>query len=84
MLLSMTGYGEAYRQEDERAVRAEVRSVNNRYFKLGVRMPEGYSALEPRVEAIVRRQIKRGTVQVAVRIRRRPSDRSISLRYRIA
>ncbi len=73
MLLSMTGYGEAYRQEDERAVRAEVRTVNNRYFKLSVRMPEGYSALEPRIEAIVRRHIKRGTVHVAVRIPRRPA-----------
>lgn len=70
MLLSMTGFGEARRQKDGLAVGVEVRTVNSRFFKLSVRSSDGYSALEPRVEEAVRSRIRRGTVQVNLRIDR--------------
>ena len=70
MLLSMTGFGEAQRKDASIAVAVEVRTINSRYFKLVVRCGEGYSALEPLVENVVRDQIKRGTVQVSLRIDR--------------
>ncbi len=72
MLLSMTGFGEARRQKACVAVGAEVRTVNSRFFKLSVRSSEGYNALEPRVEQAVRGRIRRGTVQVNLRIDRPP------------
>lgn len=75
MLLSMTGFGEAHRKQGSTAVAAEVRTINSRYFKLVVRCGEGYSALEPLIENLVRQHIKRGTVQVMLRIdRARASD----------
>ena len=75
MLLSMTGFGEASRQNDSLAVAIEVRTINSRYFKLTVRSNEGYSSLEPQIDAQVRGHIKRGTVQVSLRVARmRPSD----------
>jgi uncharacterized protein (TIGR00255 family) len=75
LLLSMTGFGEARRKDASLAVAAEVRTINSRYFKLVVRCGEGYSALEPLVENLVRGSIKRGTVQVSLRIdRARASD----------
>lgn len=70
MLLSMTGFGEAHRKDASLAVAAEVRTINSRYFKLAVRCGEGYSALEPLVENLVRGHIKRGSVQVTLRIER--------------
>lgn len=70
MLLSMTGFGEAQRKDASMAVSAEVRAINSRYFKLAVRCGEGYTALEPLVENLVRQHIKRGTVQVSIRIER--------------
>lgn len=70
MLLSMTGFGEACRQQGGVAVSVEVRTINSRYFKLLVRTSDGYASLEPRVEAAVRKLIRRGTVQVNVRIDR--------------
>jgi uncharacterized protein (TIGR00255 family) len=66
----MTGFGEAHRSDARLAVSAEVRTINSRYFKLVVRCGEGYSALEPQVESLVRPIIKRGTVQVSLRIDR--------------
>ena len=69
----MTGHGEAHRHEDRLAVGVEVRTVNNRYLKFSFRASEGYAALEPLVEAVVREQIRRGTVQVNLRIDREPT-----------
>ncbi len=70
MLLSMTGFGEAHRKDASLAVSAEVRTINSRYFKLVMRCGEGYSALEPQIEGLVRQHIKRGTVQVSLRVDR--------------
>jgi uncharacterized protein (TIGR00255 family) len=64
LLISMTGFGESRRQENGLTVAAEVRTVNSRYFKLSLRISEGYGLLEPEVENLVRERIKRGTVQV--------------------
>jgi uncharacterized protein (TIGR00255 family) len=66
----MTGYGEAHRQADGVTAAVEVRTINSRYFKLSVRCAEGYSALETEIESVVRQQIKRGTLQVNLRIDR--------------
>lgn len=66
----MTGFGEAHRQQGSLAVAVEVRTINSKYFKLSARLPDGYSALEPQVESVVRGQVKRGTVQVSVRVNR--------------
>ncbi len=66
----MTGHGEARTQRDDLSVGVEVRTLNSRYFKLSVRAGECFLALEPRIEAVVRKRIRRGTVQIAVRIDR--------------
>jgi uncharacterized protein (TIGR00255 family) len=66
----MTGFGEARCQRDGLDVTVEVRTINSRFFKLAVRTGEGYGLLEPRIEDIVRKRIRRGTIQVTVRVDR--------------
>lgn len=68
-LLSMTGFGDARHERADHALSAEVRTVNSRHFKLNLRTTEGYGALEARIEAVVREYVRRGTVNVTVRIR---------------
>jgi uncharacterized protein (TIGR00255 family) len=77
----MTGFGEAHQQDNGLAVVVEVRAINNRYFKFTMRSGDGYSALESRVESLVRDRVKRGTVQVSVQVQRSdsPDDFSINL-----
>ncbi len=70
----MTGFGEAHRKNATLAIAVEVRTINSRYFKLVVRCGEGYTALEPQIENLVRTRIKRGTVQVTLRIDRASSS----------
>lgn len=80
MLLSMTGFGEAHSQREELSVTVEVRTINSRFFKLAIRTGDGYSSLEPQIEAIVRKSVRRGTVQLNLRIERRcsPEDYMIN------
>jgi uncharacterized protein (TIGR00255 family) len=66
----MTGFGEAHCQQDGVSVAVEVRAINNRYFKLSIRATEGYGPLEPQVEAVVRQSVRRGTIQVNLRVDR--------------
>jgi len=69
----MTGHGEAHRERDGIAVAAEVRTINNKYFKLSLRTSERYSSFEPQVESVVRQYLRRGTVQVGLWIEREPT-----------
>lgn len=81
MLLSMTGHGEAHTHGGGLSIAAEVRAVNNRFFKLQLRITEGYATLEPQVEELVRQHIRRGTVQVHLEVDRpaRPEDYRLNL-----
>ena len=72
MLLSMTGYGEARWQSDVLSIAVELRALNNRYMKVTVRAPEPYHLLEPEIEKVLRSVLRRGTVQVALQVRRQP------------
>lgn len=76
MLLSMTGYGESRRQDDRWSVTVEVRTVNNRHLKLLVKASDPYNTLEPELERLARDSIRRGTVQLHIRVERprRPED----------
>ena len=67
MILSMTGYGVATREESDLSIAVEVRSVNNRYLKTSYRMPEYLSPMEADFERILRGQLSRGAVTVTVR-----------------
>ena len=76
MLLSMTGFGEAYHRDERLIAHAEIRAVNNRNFRLVCRLGDRYDALEPEIERLVRDVARRGSVQVSLQVERprRPDD----------
>jgi uncharacterized protein (TIGR00255 family) len=76
VLLSMTGFGEARIQSDELTLGVEVRAVNNRHLKVTVRGSEPYPMLEPELEKVIRKHVRRGTILVHIRCDRnyRPQD----------
>jgi uncharacterized protein (TIGR00255 family) len=69
----MTGYGEASYQSDSLSLAIELRALNNRYLKIALRAGEPYNLLEPEFEKVIRRTIRRGTVQVHLRFQRQYS-----------
>jgi len=68
VLLSMTGYGESIVQNELAFCRVEIRSVNNRHFKLALRCPDGFLQHEADFERLLRESISRGSVHLAVKI----------------
>ena len=79
MLYSMTGHGEGHSRAESCNVHVELRSINNRYLKVVHRTSDGYQCLEPEIEAFVRKHVKRGSVQVNVRVSNRASADDYSL-----
>ncbi len=77
----MTGFGEARHQDPRWTVQVEMRTVNNRHFKLSARISDEFAAMEGALEQLVRERVKRGTVQVSLRIERprRPEDYRLNL-----
>jgi len=70
VLLSMTGFGEARYQSDALSLSVELRALNNRYLKVSVRAADPYHLLEPEFEKVVRRVVRRGTLQIHFRCER--------------
>lgn len=67
MIRSMTGYGEATAQQDGASFHAEVRSLNNKYFKAMIRLPDEYQGLEAEAEQRLRERLTRGTITLTLK-----------------
>lgn len=70
MVLSMTGFGESNQTAEDFTVSVQIRSVNNRYLKLSLRLADCYVSLESQVESEVRERVRRGAVQVNITTQR--------------
>jgi len=69
MILSMTGYGAAYHDEGGASYALELRSLNNRYLKTSVKLPEHLGFLETEVERLLRDRLGRGSITYVLRVR---------------
>jgi len=79
VIRSMTGYGEASAQIDGVHYFVEVRSLNNKYFKAVLRLPEVFQGLEAEMESRLRQRLSRGTITLAASC----TDASASAAYEI-
>ncbi|MFG0248731.1 MAG: YicC/YloC family endoribonuclease [Phycisphaeraceae bacterium JB051] len=69
MIRSMTGFGQAANQIDGVHYAVEIRSVNNRYFKSTIRVPEELASLETELETQLRKRVHRGSITLTVKFR---------------
>jgi len=65
----MTGYGDAEGQLNGVTYAVEIRTVNNRYFKASVRLPDSMAFLEDDIEKLLRRNLSRGMVNYVLRLK---------------
>ena len=66
-MLSMTGYGRGEATNGDVSLVIEVKTVNNRFRDVNVRLPREYMVLEQRIVGAVKGVIRRGRVDVFVR-----------------
>lgn len=69
MINSMTGFGEATGEAGGMVYTVEVRTVNNRYFKPHLRLPDIAAFLEGDVEKLHRERLHRGAVNYSLRMK---------------
>ena len=65
----MTGFGDASEQAGGVHYSAEVRSLNNRYFKASIRLPDSIAGLEAELETLLRHRLNRGSITLTIRMR---------------
>jgi uncharacterized protein (TIGR00255 family) len=68
MIRSMTGFGEAEVETAVGVIRAEIRTVNHRFFSLNIRHPTALDRYEPRIREWLKARISRGHVNVTYRL----------------
>lgn len=66
MICSMTGFGRCEVSEKERRFTVELRSVNNRFLDLNIRLPKRFAWVDARVRAALKPYMKRGKVDVFI------------------
>lgn len=66
MLKSMTGFGRAKYETNSREYIIDIKSVNNRYSDITIKMPRSISFLEEKVKQKVTNAISRGKVEVFI------------------
>lgn len=74
MINSMTGYGEAQGESDGISYAVTIKTVNNRYFKAAIKLPELAAFLEEDIERLLRKNLSRGTVNYVLRLKEAPAD----------
>jgi uncharacterized protein (TIGR00255 family) len=68
LIKSMTAYGRGEMQQEDVIFIAEIKSVNNRFRDIILRMPKTYQILDKDLRAIISSRIRRGRVEVSVQM----------------
>jgi len=66
MIKSMTGYGRGKYENDGREYTVEIKSVNNRYCDISIKLPRSISYLEEKIKKEITNKVSRGKIDVFV------------------
>ncbi len=80
----MTGFGSAEVESNGVSVRVELRSVNHRFLQVRQRVPVEFGELEPRLEALLKKRLSRGSVNLTVAVTRTASPNAVELDLTVA
>ena len=68
MVKSMTGYGRSIAQTEQWKATVEIKSVNNRFLDIIIKMPKQYMSLEENIKKEISSVLSRGRVDVFVTV----------------
>ncbi|KAA9131277.1 YicC family protein [Marinihelvus fidelis] len=74
MIRSMTGFASLERHYPFGRLSWELRSVNHRYLEFGMRLPEEFRVLEPKVRECLAKHVGRGKIDVTLRYHEAPGS----------
>ncbi|MFN7312388.1 MAG: YicC/YloC family endoribonuclease [Bacteroidota bacterium] len=68
MLRSMTGYGQAEIDTERFTIKAEFKSLNNKFLEVSLRLPKIWQSLEHEVRKEITKLVERGSCQVNINV----------------
>jgi uncharacterized protein (TIGR00255 family) len=68
MIKSMTGFGQGSATGENFKVRVDIRTVNNRFLDIHMRLPQELSSLEINLKKQIQAKLKRGRVEVTTAV----------------
>ena len=74
MIVSMTGFGDATAEKAGVHYAVEIRSVNNRFYKPVIKLPETLGGLEPELDSMLREKLGRGSITYILKMRLDSAD----------
>lgn len=81
MIESMTGYGSGESAAHGVRITAEIRSVNNRFAEISVKLPRQFSSRELEARELIRSKLQRGKITASVQLERLSSlDRPLQIK----
>ena len=76
MIKSMTAFGRARYEGEDKSITSEIKSVKSRYFDCSVKIPRAYAFLEERIKTYIQKNaVARAKVDVFVTVERRGTDK---------
>ncbi|MFW5815389.1 MAG: YicC/YloC family endoribonuclease [Wenzhouxiangella sp.] len=80
MIRSMTAYAQRSLRTPRGELTWELRSVNQRYLDLHLRLPEQFRALEPQVREAFKQTLQRGKIEAGLRFQPEPGAEAADLK----
>ncbi len=74
MLRSMTGYGQAEIETDRFSIKAEIKSLNNKFLELSLRLPKNWQNKDLEVRKELSKLVERGSCQLNVTVQYKSAE----------
>src|SRR5882757_551157 len=79
MIRSMTGFGTAISEVDNKIITVEMRSVNSKFLDLNLRLPSSYKDKDLELRNELSKELERGKIDIAVSIEYSDDSTKISI-----
>jgi uncharacterized protein (TIGR00255 family) len=79
LIRSMTAYGRGEHSEGDTAFTAELKSLNNRYRDIILRIPKTFQALEDEIRSQIASKVRRGRIEVSIQMEKNAAEAEYDL-----
>jgi uncharacterized protein (TIGR00255 family) len=79
MIKSMTAFGRGEYELNNTLFSVEIKTLNNRYKEIIMRMPNSLQGLEDEIKSLISTKIKRGRVEVSLQMSKKDKENSYNL-----
>ena len=84
MLKSMTGYGRSIYESNKRRFIIEIKSVNNKYNDISIKINKNINYLENTIRKKIKQNISRGKIDVNIYLKKLEIDKKININKNLA